>query len=203
MRILVKDPKGMAGDAIAFLQIDGCIVRVARTYQQAALTSEIVIYFGLTKEDEVPTQENPILIILDNTETGLLNKSPDIGIVDYLLTPINLQELKLRIQSLSNRKKLGPGTATPVGTMKFMADGRTVRHSGKNLLLTKREFLCLKVLAEAKSVVSPNELRTKVYGDNSRISTNAIEYHISQLRKKLSNGQIRNFKNTGYSLVER
>ena len=125
------------------------------------------------------------------------------GADDYLTKPFDLDELVARIHALARRQ---PGQANPtlkMGRLSLNPIEREVRLGDKLLSLSQREFDLLQALMQKPgTVLSVEQLESKLYGWGEEISSNAIEVHLHHLRRKLGEPWIRNVRGVGYKLVE-
>ncbi|MDE1900585.1 MAG: response regulator transcription factor [Alphaproteobacteria bacterium] len=143
----------------------------------------------------------PVLIVtakdtLKDVVTGL-----DSGADDYMIKPFELEELEARIRVLLRRSE---GRASPIltwGNMQLNPATHSFSVDGKQIILSAREFAVIYALMEnPASVLSRQQIEEKIYGWNEEVESNAIEYHISQLRKKIGRDIIRNIRGVGYVL---
>lgn len=127
----------------------------------------------------------------------------DSGADDYLVKPYEVEELLARIRALLRRAQ---GRAAPVlthGDIALDASGKTATLKDKPLALSAREFAILFVLLEnAGRVMSRQQIEDKLYGWEMEVESNAIEVHISHLRKKLGDKLIKTIRGLGY-IVEK
>lgn len=146
----------------------------------------------------------PVLIItardtLKDVVTGL-----DHGADDYMIKPFALEELEARIRVLLRRNE---GRASPIitwGNLQLDPASRRFSIDGNTVILSAREFSVLHALMESPgTVLSRQQLEEKIYGWNEEIESNTIEYHISQIRKKLGRNIIRNIRGVGYTMEKK
>ena len=128
----------------------------------------------------------------------------DMGADDYLLKPFALEELEARIRSLMRRKVGQAGNENGLLRHgKIALDPKTyeVFLNDRKVALSAREFAVVHTLIKApKAVLSKAKLEESLYGWNEEVSSNTVEVHIHQIRKKLGAGFIKNIRNIGYTL---
>lgn len=144
-------------------------------------------------------QSLPVLILTARDSTGEKIAGLDAGADDYLIKPIDLDELAARIRALLRR---AGGRAAPLltaGTVQLDPAAHQVRCAGQAVHLSAREFSILQVLMEnAGRVISRSQLESALYGWGEQLESNAVEVHIHHLRKKLGNSCITTLRGVGY-----
>lgn len=141
----------------------------------------------------------PVLALTARDTTAQRVEGLDCGADDYLTKPFDLDELLARIRALLRRSG---GRAAPVithGELVLDPAARNVTLRGKPINLSAREYAVLSVLMEgAGRVMSRHQIEEKLYGWDMEVDSNAIEVHISHLRKKLGDSLIKTIRGLGY-----
>lgn len=216
MRILLVEDDPQLGDGLSVgLRQAGFAVDWLRDGQAAdlALQSEIfdfvVLDLGLPRLTGMEILRNarrrnqamPILILTARDATGDKVAGLDAGADDYLVKPIDLDELTARIRALTRRSA---GRAAPVlthGDVVVDPAGHRVTLAGEPVELSSREFSLLQLLIEnAGRVLSRSQLEQSLYGWRDEPDSNALEVHIHHLRKKLGSELIRTLRGVGYTI---
>lgn len=141
----------------------------------------------------------PVIVItardgVDDRINGL-----DLGADDYLIKPFSIAELQARLRAISRRNQ---GAGTPeleTSSMKLDVKNATVIVESKTYQLSAREFALLETLMmRAGQTFNREQLESKVYGLDDDIASNAIEFIIHGLRKKLGKDSIKNIRGLGW-----
>jgi two-component system OmpR family response regulator len=146
----------------------------------------------------------PMLMItardrLDDRVLGL-----DSGADDYLVKPFAPEELAARLRVVG-RRHAGSGQALlQVGDVQIDLHARSVQVDGTRVDLTAREWSLLEALTlRAGRIVAKSDLEQLVFGGHSEISSNALEVHVSGLRRKLGRSLIETVRGLGYRIDTR
>lgn len=145
----------------------------------------------------------PVLILTARDAVGDKIAGLDAGADDYLVKPIDLDELAARLRALTRRSG---GRAAPKllhGMLELDPASRQASMAGKAVDLGTREFAILQALLEnAGHVMTRAQLESSIYGWSDEPDSNAIEVHIHHLRRKLGTELIKTLRGVGY-LVEK
>ncbi len=146
-------------------------------------------------------QAMPILILTARDATGDKVSGLDAGADDYLVKPVDLDELTARIRALTRRSA---GRAAPLlhhGALTLDPAAHAVTLDGQSIELSGREFSLLHLLLENTGrVLTRTQLEQSLYGWHEEPDSNALEVHIHHLRKKLGSDLIRTLRGVGYSI---
>ncbi len=148
-------------------------------------------------------QTMPVLILTARDATGDKVSGLDAGADDYLVKPIDLDELTARVRALTRRSA---GRAAPLlthGDLALDPAAHSVTLAGQAVELSSREFSLLQMLLEsAGRVLTRSQLEQSLYGWRDEPDSNALEVHIHHLRKKLGSDLIRTLRGVGYTIAK-
>jgi two-component system OmpR family response regulator/two-component system response regulator QseB len=123
----------------------------------------------------------------------------DSGADDYVVKPIDLQELAARLRALVRRSKGEVAGTLRVGDVELEPAARTVSFRGSNVELQPREYVLLhEFMLNAGRVLSREQLQDRLYAWGEEIGSNAVEVHVHHLRRKLAPDVIRTVRGVGY-----
>lgn len=141
----------------------------------------------------------PVIIITARDAVDDRIKGLDYGADDYLVKPFSIDELQARIRAVIRRNH---GNATPLlGNDLLSLDpaSHEVSYDSKVHTLSSREYALLHALMlRPGSILSRTELEERIYGWNEEVASNAIEFIIHGLRKKLGKDAIKNVRGLGW-----
>ena len=125
----------------------------------------------------------------------------DSGADDYLVKPFDPEELMARIRAVCRRRSGAASALLRFGAIEVDLKGRQAFCEGIHVPLTAREWAIVEALAlRAPRRVSKSDLEALVLGIDSAISSNALEVHISSIRRKLGRDAISTLRGLGYQL---
>lgn len=127
----------------------------------------------------------------------------DLGADDYLVKPFELRELLARMRAVMRREASGAPALLGNGALRLDPASRKASYLAKSAVLTAREFALLQaLLLRPGTILSRAELERQLYGWNEEVASNAIEFLIHAVRKKLGTDAIRNVRGVGW-MVDR
>ncbi|MBR1555518.1 MAG: response regulator transcription factor [Oscillospiraceae bacterium] len=132
-------------------------------------------------------QEIPILFMTAKDDFMSKKKGYRIGIDDYLVKPVDLEELVLKIGALLRRARIASEKKLTIGTLTLDSDERTALLNGEEIPLTTREFnLLFKLLSYPKKTFTRSQLMDEFWDFESSSSLRAVDVYITKLRDKFS-----------------
>lgn len=141
----------------------------------------------------------PVIIITARDAIESRIEGLDSGADDYLVKPFSLQELQARIRAVMRRRQ---GTANPIlsnGVLELDPATHTVCRAGDCHTLSAREYALLEaLLLRPGAILSRSELEDRIYGWNEEVESNAVEFLLHSLRKKLGKDAIQNIRGAGW-----
>ncbi len=145
----------------------------------------------------------PVIIVtardgIDDRIDGL-----DLGADDYLVKPFEIRELLARLRAILRRPGSGAAPVLSNGVISLDPATHEVVLGKTTCHLTAREFALLQALLTRPGVIlSRSDLERQIYGWNEEVESNAIEFLIHAIRKKIGVSSIRNVRGVGW-MVDR
>lgn len=222
MRVLVVEDNDRLAKLVADgLQRRGFSCDIAHCLSQAdsamdeAVYDAIVLDLGLPDGDGIDWLANrrqyrqmPPAIVqtargaLEDRVTGL-----DAGADDYVVKPVEIDELAARIRALLRRPGPRVQTVLETGALRFDTAARTARYGDRDIDLSRREADLLELLLRrAGSVVRRETIEDALYNFSEPVTPNAVEAAVSRLRRKLdeagAGGALHTIRGVGYMLKD-
>jgi two-component system OmpR family response regulator len=150
------------------------------------------------------SNETPVIILTARDQITDRIEGLNSGADDYLVKPFNLGELSARIMAVARRYSGSPQPTIRVGDIEIDQPQRRLTISGKDVILTGREWAVLDLLVvRPGAIVSKDRIEEALYSFGSEIESNTVEVYISRLRKKIGKDRISTARGVGYYLGER
>jgi two-component system, OmpR family, response regulator len=125
----------------------------------------------------------------------------DAGADDYLVKPFAPEELVARLRAVLRRSAGVAAAQLSLGEVDVDLTARSVHVHGQRIDLTGREWALLEALAlRPGRIVAKPELERLMLGFDTVLSSNALEVHVSSLRRKLGHGLIQTVRGMGYQI---
>ena len=150
-------------------------------------------------------QEIPILFMTARDDIASKQRGFRIGVDDYMVKPIDLDELFLRIGALLRRAKIASSRKLEVGSFIMDADEFIAELNGEEISLTKREFNILyKLLSYPKNTFTRQQLMDEFWDADTETAPRAVDVYMTKLRGKLAaceDFEIKTVHGLGYKAV--
>jgi len=143
----------------------------------------------------------PIIILTARDSIADKVKGLDLGADDYLAKPFELSELLARLRVIERRLGTANSAIIEIKPVKLDTVAHKVFYQQQAVLLSKKEYMVLKILMEnAGRIQSREQIETRLYEWGEEIASNAVEVYISNLRKKLPKQFIQTIRGVGYTI---
>ena len=147
----------------------------------------------------------PILFMSAKDDLPSKRKGFLVGIDDYMVKPVELAELEMRVRALLRRSNIEMERKLIVGNLEMDADGMTAMINGEEIPVTTREFNILyKLLSYPKKTFTRAQLMDEFWGLDSGTSLRAVDVYVTKLRDKFSTCdgfEIKTVRGLGYKAV--
>lgn len=141
----------------------------------------------------------PVLVLTARDTTQQKIEGLNTGADDYLVKPFQFDELLARLQALVRRANRRASPLICRGELTLDSAARTLLKNGKAVHLSAREFAIISILMENMGrVLNKQQIEEKLYSWDAELDSNAVEVHISNLRKKLGSDVIKTIRGLGY-----
>lgn len=161
--------------------------------------------FEFAQNVRMLNQEIPILFMTARDDIASKQRGFRIGVDDYMVKPIDLDELFLRIGALLRRSKIASSRKLEIGSFVMDADEHTAYLGQEEIPLTNREFLILyKLLSYPKKTFTRQQLMDEFWDADTETAPRAVDVYMTKLRSKLSeceDFEIKTVHGLGYKVV--
>ena len=220
--LLADDDKNILTLLTAVLQSDGFKVIAAKDGAEALdlyydnhvdmlICDEMMPQLSgneLVREIRVDNKELPIIMVTAKGATADKGKSFDCGVDDYMVKPLNCDELLMRVRALFRRAKINTEKKIVAGNTVLDSNAHTITNNSTNLTvtLTKTEFdILYKLLLYPDKVFSKWQLFHEFWGIDSEVDDGIVKVFISKIRKQIEpfpETSIRTVMGIGYQGVK-
>ena len=217
MRILLVEDDPMIGDAVSVALKDAAYAvdwvkdgAAAGSALEHGEHQAVLLDLGLPKRDGLEVLRRlrqagnavPVIVITARDGVDERIKGLDFGADDYLVKPFDVNELLARLRAIARRRG---GQAAPVLTNgKVSLDPATREARCRNTveLLSAREFALLHaLLLRPGAILTRTELEERIYGWSEEVESNAVDFLIHGVRKKLGADVIKNVRGAGWMVA--
>ena len=161
--------------------------------------------FEFAKTVRTLNENIPILFMTARDDFASKQRGYRIGVDDYMVKPIDLDELFLRIGALLRRAKIAASRKLEVGSFSMDMDERIALLGQEEISLTNREFNILyKLLSYPKKTFTRQQLMDEFWDADTQTAPRAVDVYMTKLRSKLSDCtdfEIKTVHGLGYKAV--
>ena len=216
MRILLVEDDPLLGDGLrAGLSQAGFQVDWVRDGEAAgrelrsAVHAAAVLDLGLPRRDGLDVLAEarrggvtlPVLVLTARDAVGDRVLGLDTGADDYVVKPVDLDELAARLRALIRRAHGVSQERLTAGEVVLDPAARTVTRGGQPVALSQREFDLLHALMlNAGRVLTREQLEQHLYRWGREVESNTVEVHVHHLRRKLGSELVQTVRGVGYLL---
>ena len=198
--LLVEDEAELAELVRTKLAGEGFAVDIASSSEEAQSALRTTNYDAVVLDLRLPDGDGlevlrevrdsrsptPVIVVTARDSVGDRVKGLNAGADDYMVKPFALEELVARIGAVLRRPGAALGMRLEIANLAFDTTTREVAVGGQPLVVPRRELAALELLMRrAGRVVTKDALENAVYSNGAETESNAIESHLSRLRKRL------------------
>jgi len=144
--------------------------------------------YELTKELRNVAYTIPILMVTAKTQMEDMEKGFQAGTDDYMIKPVNLKEMVLRVKALLRRSQIANEKKLVIGSTILDYDALTIKTKEGDFEMPPKEFyLLFKLLSYPNKIFTRQELMDEIWGMDSEVDDRTVDSHIKKLRRKFEN----------------
>ena len=149
--------------------------------------------------------KTPVLMITAKDAFDDMRLGFQSGTDDYMVKPINVNEMVLRVQALLRRAQMISDRRQTIGGTELECDSLTVITGGQSMVLPQKEFMLLyKMAAFPGRIFTRQQLMDEIWGYDSESDTHTVDVHIGRLRDRFRDNpdfKIVTIRGVGYKVV--
>lgn len=217
--LLVDDDRDFSKAVIAYLGRSGYEMDYASTADEAYDKIYAQVYDLILSDIMMPGTDGfqfashirainrniPLLFISALDDISSKHKGFQLGIDDYMVKPIELDELLMRIKAILRRSGIAQSKRLVIGDTVLDREERSAYVSGVEISLTQREFdIVFKLLSYPKKIFSRQALMDEFWDSETTSSTRTVDVYVTKLREKFSSSkdfEIQTVHGLGYKAV--
>ena len=217
--LLVDDDRDFSKAVIAYLGRSGYEMDYASTADEAYDKIYAQVYDLILSDIMMPGTDGfqfashirainrniPLLFISALDDISSKHKGFQLGIDDYMVKPIELDELLMRIKDILRRSGIAQSKRLVIGDTVLDREERSAYVSGVEISLTQREFdIVFKLLSYPKKIFSRQALMDEFWDSETTSSTRTVDVYVTKLRDKFSSSkdfEIQTVHGLGYKAV--
>ena len=144
--------------------------------------------YELTRELRSVHNTIPILMVTAKSQLEDMEKGFKAGTDDYMIKPINMKEMILRVNALLRRAQIANEKKLVIGDAVLDYDALTVKIGNQEFDIPPKEFyLLFKLVSNPNKIFTRLELMDEIWGMDSEVDERTIDSHIKKLRRKFEN----------------
>lgn len=163
--------------------------------------------YGLVKALRDSGYDMPVLITTAKEMFEDKRKGFNVGADDYMVKPIDINEMILRVGALLRRAKISNEHKLVIGGIILEYDSISVNRNGESITLPKKEFyLLFKLLSYPNVIFTRRQLLDEIWGMDNEVDERTVDVHIKRLRERYENCEefeIITVRGLGYKAVRR
>lgn len=219
--LIVEDDSELSGLFARVLEKNGYEVSLAVNGSDALKKTE-EDYFDLVLSDIMMPETDgyqlisrlradgnkiPVLIVTAKGSLDDMRKGFNSGSDDYMVKPVNINELLLRIEALIRRFRMMNERKLTIGGTVMELDSLRVTSAGESNILPQKEFMVLyKMASYPGKIFTRQQLLDEIWADGNKSDTHTVDVHIGRLRDRFRNCadfEIVTIRDVGYKLMKK
>ena len=218
--LLIEDENLTAGLVKSGLEAQGLTVDHVTLAADAEAATEVATYDAIVLDLGLPDEDGlallrglrrrhvmtPIVIMTARGRTAAKIEGLDAGADDYIVKPVEVEELAARLRALARRPREVAEPVMRCGNLTFAPAGRGVTVGDRPLSLPRRELGVLEILLRASGRIVPKTyIEDQLYSFDDALGSNSVEVHVHHLRRHLAEAgaiaRIETHRGLGYSMA--